>query len=81
MQSTTCLVVIVSSATKILVVKGGTSFDLATCRVSLPAFFVPATSALVLLKWIFSNQYALSNLLILDIYVMYKPWPDFTQQK
>jgi hypothetical protein len=61
------------AATKILVVKGGTSIDLAACRVSLPAVFEPAASAHVLLKWFFANQYALSNLLMLDIYVMILP--------
>jgi hypothetical protein len=48
---------------KILAIKARTSIQLAACPVSPPALFVPGTSGLILLKWIFVN-----NLLRLDIY-------------
>jgi hypothetical protein len=49
------MLVLKVAAAKILAVIVGTSIYQPTCLVSLPALFVPITSALILLKWIFAN--------------------------
>jgi hypothetical protein len=49
------MLVLLVAAAKILAFKVGISIYQPTCLVSLPALFVPTTSALVLLKWIFAN--------------------------
>jgi hypothetical protein len=71
MEHTAFLVVNASSVSgfcKMLAVKAGTSIHLAHLPRQPAALFVPATIALILLKWIFMNEYALSNLLFSDIY-------------
>jgi hypothetical protein len=81
MDHTVCLVVnacSVSGCRKMLAVKAGTSIHLAHLPCQPAALFVPATIALILLKWIFMNEYALSNLLFSYIYACHD-YTTFTQ--
>ncbi len=62
------MLVLLVAATKILAVNAGTSIDQASHLNCWPAYLVLCLIITLLLSWIFLNQYALSNLLLLDIY-------------
>ncbi len=71
MAQTTCLAVDVISVSgyckNIGAVKAGKSIDHALLN-CWPAYLVLCLIIAIMLSWIFVNQYALSNLLLLDIY-------------
>jgi hypothetical protein len=50
------MLVLLVNASKILAVKPGTPVHQAACHVSMHALFLPAYSALVLLKWIIQTN-------------------------